>query len=138
MTESQAPTPPPEPVTPVPVDPTAFKPTITMDDFVKIDLRVATVLQAEPHPKADRLLKLQLDLGTEKRQVCAGIRAHYPDPAVLVGKQLIVVANLAPRVLRGEASNGMILAASAAQGDTVTQVVVLSPAAPVPPGSKVG
>ncbi len=121
-----------------PVSDTGFKPTITIDDFVKIDLRVATVLDAQPHPKADRLLKLQLDLGIEKRQVCAGIRAYYPDPSVLIGKQVIVVANLAPRMLRGEPSNGMILAASAAEGDNVTNVVVLSPSQPVPPGSKVG
>ncbi len=136
---------PPTPSQPVAATPAAvpivesnFKPTITIDDFVKIDLRVATVLDAQPHPKADRLLKLQLDLGVEQRQVCAGIRAYYPDPSVLVGRQVIVVANLAPRILRGEASNGMILAATAAEGENVTNVVVLSPSQQVPPGSKVG
>ena len=114
-----------------------FKPTITIDDFAKLDFRVATILAAEAHPKADRLLKLQVDLGTEQRQVCAGIRQFYPDPSVLVGKQVIVVANLAPRMLRGEPSNGMVLAASAMTEGQLSDVVVLMPGKPVPPGSKV-
>ena len=84
-------------------------PAIKFEDFAKLDLRVATVLSAEPHPNADKLLKIRLDDGTpEGRQVCAGIRAWY-DPATLVGKQVIIVANLEPR---GEVSQGMILAAS--------------------------
>ncbi len=87
-------------------------PNIKFEDFAKLDLRVATVLAAEPHPNADKLLKIRLDDGTpEGRQVCAGIRAWY-DPASLVGKQVIIVANLEPRQLRGEVSQGMILAAS--------------------------
>ena len=87
-------------------------PAIKFEDFAKLDLRVATVLSAEPHPNADKLLKIRLDDGTpEGRQVCAGIRAWY-DPASLVGKQVIIVANLEPRQLRGEVSQGMILAAS--------------------------
>ena len=88
-----------------------LKPTITYDDFTKLDLRVATILQAEAHPNADRLLKLQIDLGFEQRQICAGIK-QFVEPAELVGKQIIVVANLAPRSIRGEESNGMLLAAS--------------------------
>lgn len=89
-----------------------FKPQIVFDDFAKLDLRVATVKSAEAHPNADRLLKVQLDDGTpEGRQVCAGIRQWY-DPATLVGKQVIIVANLEPRKIRGEISQGMILAAS--------------------------
>ena len=87
-------------------------PAIKFEDFAKLDLRVATVLSAEPHPNADKLLKIRLDDGTpEGRQVCAGIRAWY-DPATLIGKQVIIVANLEPRQLRGEVSQGMILAAS--------------------------
>lgn len=113
------------------------KPTITYDDFAKLDLRVATILAAELHPNADRLLKLQIDLGTEQRQVCAGIKAYY-DPTSLVGKQIVVVANLQPRTIRGEVSNGMLLAASVAQGDQVSDVVILAPSKPVPPGSTVG
>lgn len=114
-----------------------LKPQITYDDFVKIDLRVATITAAEPHPNADRLLKLQIDLGFEQRQICAGIKQYY-EPASLVGRQIIVVANLAPRAIRGEQSNGMLLAASAAEGQTVTDVVLLAPGKPVPPGSTVG
>ena len=118
--------------------PSNTKPIITIDDFAKIDLRVATSLEAAPHPSADRLLKLQVDLGFEKRQICAGIRAYYSDPAALVGKQIIIVANLAPRALRGEVSNGMLLAASAKEGDKIVDVVLLSSTNPVPPGSTVG
>ncbi len=115
-----------------------LKPTITFYDFTKIDLRVATVLEAEPHPNADRLLKLQIDLGEEKRQICAGIKQYYDPPSSLVGKQIIVVANLEPRTIRGEPSNGMLLASSAHDGDQVTDVIVLSVSKPVPPGSTVG
>ncbi len=119
--------------------PGAGSPTITYDDFAKLDLRVGTILAAEPHPNADRLLKLQVDLGAERRQICAGIRAYYPDPQALVGRQIVVVANLAPRKIRGEDSNGMLLAASAREegGENPSDVVVLSPSKPVPPGSKV-
>lgn len=121
----------------------AYKDTIQFDDFAKLDLRVATILAAETHPNADRLLKLQVDLGSEQRQICAGIRAFYPDPAALVGKQIIVVANLAPRKIRGEESNGMLLAASVIGGDAEpaeapTDVVVVAPSKLVPPGSTVG
>lgn len=116
---------------------TEFKDTITYDDFVKLDLRVATVLEAEAHPNADRLLKLQVDLGSEKRQICAGVKAYY-DPADLVGKQIIVVANLAPRKIRGEESNGMLLAASALDGEEVVDVVLAGVGKPVPAGSTVG
>ncbi|GMB10082.1 methionine--tRNA ligase [Thermolongibacillus altinsuensis] len=82
---------------------------ITIDDFMKIDLRVAQIIHAEPIPKADRLLKLQLDLGYEKRQVVSGIAQHYK-PEELIGKKVICVTNLKPVKLRGELSQGMILA----------------------------
>src|SRR3984885_2329569 len=82
--------------------------TIQYDDFAKLDLRVATVLECKPHANADKLLVLQIDLGTEKRQICAGLRQHCT-PEQLIGKQIIVVANLAPRTIRGEISNGMLL-----------------------------
>jgi len=82
---------------------------ITIDDFMKVDLRVATVYECERVPKADKLLKLQLDLGYEKRQVVSGI-AQYYSPEELVGRKVIVVANLKPVKLRGELSQGMILA----------------------------
>lgn len=107
--------------------------TINYDDFVKIDLRVATVVECKPHPNADKLLVLQIDLGTELRQICAGLRQHY-QPEQLVGKQIIVVANLAARTMRGEVSNGMLLAAT----DLATgKVIVMSPSEPVSAGSKV-
>ncbi|KMY48147.1 methionine--tRNA ligase [Peribacillus loiseleuriae] len=84
---------------------------ITIDDFMKVELRVAQVLEVEPVKKADKLLKLQLDLGYEKRQVVSGI-AQYYTPEQLVGKKVICVTNLKPVKLRGELSQGMILAGS--------------------------
>src|SRR3954470_15866105 len=98
---------------------------IKYDDFAKLDLRVATVLECKPHANADKLLVLQIELANgEKRQICAGLRQHY-QPEQLVGKQIVVVANLAPRQMRGETSNGMLLAAT----DSVTgRVIVVTPA----------
>ena len=113
------------------------KPQITFDDFLKLDLRVATVIAAELHPNADRLLKLQIDLGDEQRQICAGVKAYY-EPEALVGRQIIVVANLAPRKIRGEESNGMLLAASVLDGEETTDVVLLAPSKAVPAGSTAG
>jgi len=101
--------------------PIETKPTIQIDDFGKVELRVAQVLAAEKIPKADKLLKLQLDLGFETRQVVSGI-AQYYQPDELVGKKVICVTNLAPVKLRGVESNGMILAAS--QGDQLTLATV--------------
>ncbi len=106
---------------------------ITYEDFAKLDLRVGTVLSAAPHPNADKLLVLQVDLGREHRQIIAGLRAHY-DPAALVGRQIVVVANLAPRVMRGLESRGMLLAAS---GDDPAQVILLQPERPIAAGAKV-
>ncbi len=84
---------------------------IAIDDFVKIDLRVARVLVAERIPKADKLLRLEVDLGYEKRQILAGIAAWYA-PEELIGRRIVIVANLAPRKMRGLESHGMLLAAS--------------------------
>ncbi len=84
---------------------------IAIDDFVKIDLRVAKVLVAERIPKADKLLRLEVDLGYEKRQILSGIAEWYA-PEDLVGRRIIIVANLAPRKMRGLESHGMLLAAS--------------------------
>ena len=107
--------------------------TIQYDDFAKLDLRVATVVECRPHGNADKLLVLQIDLGGERRQICAGLRQHY-QPEQLVGKQIVVVANLAPRQMRGEISNGMLLAAT----DPATgRVIIVSPSENVAPGSKV-
>ncbi len=117
--------------------PADVKPEITFDDFSKIDLRVATVTAAETHPDADRLLKLQLDDGSgTPRQVCAGIKAWY-DPQTLVGRQVVIVANLAPRKLRGEISQGMVLAACSPTGDGGEDVVLVALDRPAPPGATV-
>jgi len=86
-------------------------PQITIDDVVKLDLRVAQIVVAERIPKADKLLRLEVDLGYEKRQILAGI-AQYYEPEKLVGRKIVIVANLAPRKMRGLESNGMLLAAS--------------------------
>ncbi|MGG1612429.1 methionine--tRNA ligase [Paenibacillus sp. FSL K6-2441] len=94
---------------------------IGIDDFAKVELRVAQVLACEPVPKADKLLKLQLDLGYEQRQVVSGIAKFYK-PEELVGRKVICVTNLKPVKLRGELSQGMILAAS--QGDQLTLATV--------------
>jgi methionyl-tRNA synthetase len=96
----------------------AQEPTITIDDVVKLDLRVAQVLVAERVPKADKLLRLEVDLGYEKRQILAGI-AQYYTPEQLIGRRIVVVANLAPRKMRGLESNGMLLAASLEGGNPV-------------------
>ena len=84
---------------------------IAIEDFAKVDLRVAQVLVAERIPKADKLLRLEVDLGYEKRQILAGI-AQYYEPEKLIGRKIVIVANLAPRKMRGLESNGMLLAAS--------------------------
>jgi methionyl-tRNA synthetase len=91
------------------------KETISYDDFAKIDLRTAKILTAEKVAKADKLLKLELDLGFEKRTVVSGIAQHYA-PEEIIGKQVIILANLAPRPLKGIESNGMILMAEDAEG----------------------
>lgn len=96
-------------------------PEISIDDFAKVELRVAQVISAEPVKKADKLLKLQLDLGTEQRQVVSGIAKFYT-PEELVGRKVICVTNLKPVKLRGEESKGMILAAS--HGDQLTLATV--------------
>ena len=95
--------------------PTPQKPEITIDDFVKMDLRAGTILSAEKVEKADKLLKLEIDLGYEKRTVVSGIALHFK-PEDIVGKQVTVVANLAPRKMRGIESKGMILMAQNADG----------------------
>ena len=107
---------------------------IKYDDFAKLDLRVATVLECKPHSNADKLLVLQIELaGGERRQICAGLRKDYA-PELLVGKQIVIVANLEPRTMRGEPSQGMLLAATdGASG----KVIVVTPGEAVAAGSKV-
>lgn len=105
---------------------------IEYGDFLKIDLQVATILEASEIPGADKLVKLQVDLGSEKRQIVAGIKQHYT-PESLIGKQILVVANLMPRKLRGEESHGMLLAAYDESG-----LSLVSLDKPVAAGTKVG
>ena len=101
-----------EPAAPAIPEPT---PTITIDDFVKVDLRVAQIVVAERIPKADKLLRLEVDLGPNfspsRRQILSGIAEWYT-PEELIGKRIAVIANLAPRKMRGLESHGMLLAAS--------------------------
>jgi methionyl-tRNA synthetase len=113
-------------------------PSVSFEQFTNLDLRVATITTAEPHPNADRLLKIQLDDGTpDGRQVCAGIKAWYK-PEDLVGTQVVIVANLEPRTIRGEVSQGMIMAASATSEDgEKAEVRVLRVDSEMPAGSKV-
>jgi methionyl-tRNA synthetase len=103
---------------------------VTIDDFRKLDLRVARVIACEPVPKSTRLLKLQVEVGTERRQIVAGIAQHYA-PADLVGRSVVVVFNLQPAKLMGEESRGMLLAASDESG----HLTVITPSAEIASGS---
>ncbi|HJA44582.1 MAG TPA: methionine--tRNA ligase subunit beta, partial [Candidatus Phascolarctobacterium stercoravium] len=104
---------------------------ITIDDFAKVDLRVATVVAAERVPKTDKLIKLQVKIGDEERTIVSGIAQHY-EPENLIGKNVIVIANLKPAKLRGIESRGMVLAASDGEGN-----LVLADAPGIASGSKV-
>ena len=110
----------------------AKKPEITIDEFSKMDLRVGTILKAEKVEKADKLLKLELDMGDEIRTVVSGIALHFK-PEDIVGKQVTVVANLAPRKMRGIESKGMILMAQNADG----RLIFVSPLETADNGSEV-
>ena len=96
----------------------AIDPKINIDDFTKVELRVAQIKVAERVPKADKLLRLEVDLGYEQRQILAGIAEFYT-PESLIGRKIVIVANLAPRKMRGLESNGMLLAASLEGGRPV-------------------
>ena len=111
---------------------TALKPIIQFDDFAKIDLRIGTITAAEKVEKADKLLKLEVDLGFEKRTIVSGIALHYK-PEEIIGKQVTVVCNLAPRKMRGIESNGMILMAE----DTTGKLFFVNPDSVIDNGSTV-
>jgi len=106
---------------------------ITIEEFQKIELRAARIVAAEPVPKSKKLMRLEVDLGSERRQVVAGIATRY-SPESLVGKTVVIVANLQPATLMGLESNGMVLAASLPESG---EPVVLVPEQDVPPGTKV-
>lgn len=111
---------------------------ITYDDFAKLELKVATILAAERVEDSEKLLKLKVNLGdplgtgaSEERQIIAGIGKSY-EPEVLIGRQIVIIANLEPRSLMGLESQGMLLAADSPEGP-----VVLAPSSEVAPGSKI-
>jgi methionyl-tRNA synthetase len=123
---------PPTPPSPSPIEAMSATETITIDDFLKVQLRIARVLEAEILPDSDKLLLLHLMVGDEKRQVLAGIRKNY-DPKDLIGRQVVLVANLAPRKMRGVESQGMILAADGPNGEAI----LLTPEQEAPEGASV-
>ncbi len=106
---------------------------VPFEDFYKLDLRIARIVEAIEHPNADRLFLLKIELGNEQRQLCAGLRGHYTAEQ-LVGKSIVVVANLAPRKVRGELSQGILLAAS---NEDHSRVILLTTEADIAPGSSV-
>lgn len=110
---------------------TSERAVVTIDEFKRLDLRVARVVEARQHPNADKLIVLKVDVGDEIKQIVAGLKQWYA-PEELVGKYVVVVNNLQPVKLRGEESNGMLLAATS-DGD----VVILTTEKPVKPGSPV-
>jgi methionyl-tRNA synthetase len=120
----QTPQPQAAPVAPAPVF-------ASLDDFKKVQLIVAQIKEVKEHPNADKLYVLQVDTGKDVRQIVAGIRKAYT-PEQLVGRRVVLVANLAPATLRGEVSNGMLLAASDANG-----LALLSPDKDIALGSPV-
>lgn len=111
--------------------PTAKEGEITYDDFAKIELKVAKIVAAERVEKSEKLIKLQLEVGDEKRQIVAGIGKAY-EAAELVGKEIIIVANLAPKALMGVESHGMLLAAGGGENP-----VLLTPEKEIASGAKV-
>ena len=106
---------------------------ITYDDFVKVQLKVGQIIDAEEIPNADKLYKLTVDLGEEKRTICAGIKEYYSKDELL-DKKVIVVVNLAPRIMRGIISQGMLLAAS---NEEHSKVILISPEKDIEVGSRV-
>jgi methionine--tRNA ligase beta chain len=111
------------------------KPAVAFEDFLKLDIRTAKVLEVRDHPNADKLICMTIDLGTERREIIAGLKGYCQTEA-LVGKTVIVVTNLPPRKMRGMDSNAMLLAATYEQAGA-RQVVVLTTAADVPPGATI-
>lgn len=105
---------------------------ITIEDFQKLEIKIGKVISAEKVPDADKLIKFIFDVGSEQIQIIAGIAESYPDPLVLVGREMPILVNIEPRKLRGLESQGMILAADADE-----KPVVLFPEKEVPPGSTV-
>jgi len=108
--------------------------TITYEDFAKMDIRIGTIIGAEKIEGADKLLKLSVDLGIEKRQIVAGIAQIVTDPIEMVGKQVPILCNLEPLILRGVESQGMMLAAADEDG----KPVLIHPEHNIPNSSQIG
>jgi methionyl-tRNA synthetase len=131
--ETKNPAPAPAPIpTPTPVQVQTGSDKISIDDFMKVDLRVAKVLEAEKVPNSRKLVKLKIDVGTEERTLVAGIAEAY-EPEQLVGRTIVMVFNLKPAKLMGIESNGMVLAASPDGG----KPTLVGFAQDVPPGTRV-
>ncbi len=112
-------------------------PTINIDDFAKLELKVGTVLEAEVLQDSEKLLKLKVDLGeSTPRQILAGLKPYFK-PEYFIGKQVVVAANLEPRMMMGLESQGMILAADPSTGSGQAKPVLLKPAGKVAPGTKI-
>ncbi|MFA6048526.1 MAG: methionine--tRNA ligase subunit beta [Candidatus Micrarchaeia archaeon] len=125
------------PVPQHPAGPVAAPAAVKYDDFAKLDLRVATILSAEVVPNSDKLLKLRISIGKEERTLAAGIAKHY-SPESIVGKKIIVIANLEPRKIRGIESQGMLLAAvSEDENGVETGLSLVSLDRNLPNGSKI-
>ena len=113
------------------------EPLVSYEDFAKLDLRIAKVLEVKDHPNADKLLCMTIDIGGgQQRQIIAGLKGYY-SPQQLLGKDIVVVVNLQPRKMRGLESQGMLLAASQMEGEQRLAVVFLQPERPLPAGSPV-
>jgi len=108
-----------------------MKDTIAFSDFQKLDLQTAIIVNVEPLQGTDKIYKVQIDLGGQKRQILAGLRPHYQTEE-LIGKQVVVLVNLKPKKIRGEISEGMLLAA-----DADGKVVLISPVREIPAGTTV-
>ncbi len=104
---------------------------VQLQDFQQIELVVARIKEVQDHPKADRLYVLKIDTGQQEKQLVAGIRSSYSKPS-LIGRQIIVINNLEPAVIRGEKSEGMLLAVGDEKG-----VALISPDRDMPPGTRV-
>jgi methionyl-tRNA synthetase len=114
--------------------PSDVKPAVSFDDFMKVDIRVGTILECQKVPKADKLLQFLIDDGMNKRTIVSGIAKYYTEPEKLVGKQVCFIANFEPRKLKGVVSEGMILSAEDKDG----RLVLLTPSDLVTPGCSVG
>ena len=101
---------------------------ISIDEFKNVEIKVAKILDVQDHPNADRLYVIKVNVGDEERQIVGGVKSHY-DKDSLIGKSILVVANLAPANLRGQESHGMLLAAR-----TEDDLIVISPDRDIPPG----